>query len=525
MLILLGYLVVLGTVFGGYLMTGGSLGALYQPAELVIIAGAGIGSFIVGNNGKAIKGTLKALPLLFRRSKYTKAMYMDLLALLYRLMAKSRQMGMFSLERDIENPRESEIFASYPRILADSVMLDFIVDYLRLIISGHMNTFEIEALMDEEIETHESEAEVPANSLALVGDSLPAFGIVAAVMGVVHALGSADRPAAELGALIAHAMVGTFLGILLAYGFISPLATVLRQKSAETSKMMQCVKVTLLYADIMTAMMAFFLVMWLISISSPKELIQIAEYFRTPLATAVTGGDRISNSESPIPGGGDDYTQSQGEVNKQPNIEELKKRMEQSRLRKLRGDLDQLIESDPKLRALRPHLKIDLVQEGLRIQIIDSQNRPMFRTGSADVEPYMRDILRAIAPVLNGIPNRISLSGHTDDFPYASGEKGYSNWELSADRANASRRELMVGGLDSGKVLRVVGMAATMRLSDRGPDDAVNRRISLLVLNKQAEQAILHENAESQNEPVSALEKPEVAPQVSVPTMPSAEPR
>lgn len=148
----------------------------------------------------------------------------------------------------------------------------------------------------------------------------------------------------------------------------------------------------------------------------------------------------------------------------------------------------------------------------------------MFRTGSADVEPYMRDILRAIAPVLNGIPNRISLSGHTDDFPYASGEKGYSNWELSADRANASRRELMVGGLDSGKVLRVVGMAATMRLSDRGPDDAVNRRISLLVLNKQAEQAILHENAESQNEPVSAR-KPEVAPQVSVPTMPSAEPR
>ena len=125
MLILLGYLVVLGTVFGGYLMTGGSLGALYQPAELVIIAGAGIGSFIVGNNGKAIKGTLKALPLLFRRSKYTKAMYMDLLALLYRLMAKSRQMGMFSLERDIENPRESEIFASYPRILADSVMLDW----------------------------------------------------------------------------------------------------------------------------------------------------------------------------------------------------------------------------------------------------------------------------------------------------------------------------------------------------------------------------------------------------------------
>lgn len=246
MLILIGYLVVIVTVFGGYMMTGGHLGALYQPSEFIIIGGAGIGAFIVGNNGKAIKGTLKALPLLFRRSKYNKSMYMDLMALLYRLMAKSRQQGMLSLELDIEKPAESEIFSSYPRILADPIMLDFIIDYLRLIISGNMNAFEIEALMDEEIETHESETEIPANSLSLVGDSLPAFGIVAAVMGVVNALASADRPAAELGGLIAHAMVGTFLGILLAYGFVSPLASVLRQKSAETTKMMQCVKVTLL---------------------------------------------------------------------------------------------------------------------------------------------------------------------------------------------------------------------------------------------------------------------------------------
>lgn len=162
--------------------------------------------------------------------------------------------------------------------------------------------------------------------------------------------------------------------------------------------------------------------MWLISISSPKELIQIAEYFRLHwrLRLRAAIAFLIVKAQFPV---GVMITPKAREVNKQPNIEELKKRMEQSRLRKLRGDLDQLIESDPKLRALRPHLKIDLVQEGLRIQIIDSQNRPMFRTGSADVEPYMRDILRAIAPVLNGIPNRISLSGHTDDFPYASGEK------------------------------------------------------------------------------------------------------
>ncbi|WP_404808340.1 flagellar motor protein MotB [Mangrovibacter yixingensis] len=267
------------------------------------------------------------------------------------------------------------------------------------------------------------------------------------------------------------------------------------------------------YADFMTAMMAFFLVMWLISISSPKELTQIAEYFRTPLAQAITGGQRIADSSSPIPGGGDDITQKQGEVKKEPNIDELKKKMERSRLLKLKGDLDQLIDADPKLKAMRPHLKIDLVQEGLRIQIIDSQNRPMFKRGSAEVEPYMRDILRGIAPILNSIPNKISISGHTDDIPYAQGERGYSNWELSADRANASRRELVVGGLDEGKVLRVVGMAATMRLPGSTAGDAMNRRISLLVLNKQTEQSILHENAESQSAPVSVLKEQETPPQ------------
>ncbi|CNH38083.1 flagellar motor stator protein MotA [Yersinia intermedia] len=246
MLVILGYIVVLGAVFGGYMIVGGNLGALYQPAEFLIIGGAGVGAFIVGNNGKAIKATIKAMPKLMRRSKYNKVLYMDLMALLYRLLAKSRQQGMLSLERDIESPRESEIFSNYPRILADKLLVEFITDYLRLIVSGNMNAFEIEALMDEEIETHEQECEVPAGSLAMVGDSLPAFGIVAAVMGVVHALASADRPAAELGALIAHAMVGTFLGILLAYGFISPLASLLRQQSAETTKMMQCIKVTLL---------------------------------------------------------------------------------------------------------------------------------------------------------------------------------------------------------------------------------------------------------------------------------------
>nr|WP_230857018.1 flagellar motor stator protein MotA [Pectobacterium jejuense] len=227
-------------------MVGGALGALYQPSELLIIGGAAVGAFIVGNNGKAIKATLRALPLLVKSSKYNKALYMDLMALLFRVMAKSRQQGMLSLEFDIDNPRESEIFSSYPNILADNTVVEFITDYLRLMVSGNMNAFEIETLMDEEIETIEHESEVPATSLTLMGDGLPAFGIVAAVMGVVHSLAYVDRPAAELGMMIAHAMVGTFLGILLAYGFVSPLAALLRQKNAEKIKVLQCIKVTLL---------------------------------------------------------------------------------------------------------------------------------------------------------------------------------------------------------------------------------------------------------------------------------------
>ncbi|MBG6245399.1 motility protein MotB [Candidatus Symbiopectobacterium sp. 'North America'] len=255
------------------------------------------------------------------------------------------------------------------------------------------------------------------------------------------------------------------------------------------------------YADFMTAMMALFLVMWLIAIASPSQLTQIAEYFRTPLKVALTSGSRASEDSSPIPGGGNDYNQQEGAVKREPEMPpeaNQRDRLDDIRLNKLREQLEQLIESDPRLRALRPHLLIEMVDEGLRIQIIDSQNRPMFKTGSAQVEHYMSNILRAIAPILNDIPNKISLSGHTDDVQYAQGQRGYSNWELSADRANASRRELIAGGLSDGKVLRVVGMADTMSLKQAAnKNDAINRRISLMVLNRDAQRAIEQENSES----------------------------
>lgn len=239
-------------------------------------------------------------------------------------------------------------------------------------------------------------------------------------------------------------------------------------------------------------------------IASPSQLTQIAEYFRTPLKVALTSGSRVSEDSSPIPGGGNDYTQQEGVVKREPEIPpeaNQRDRLDEIRLNKLREQLEQLIESDPRLRVLRPHLLIEMVDKGLRIQIIDSQNRPMFKTGSAQVEPYMSHILRAIAPILNDIPNKISLSGHTDDVQYAQGQqRGYSNWELSVDRANASRRELelIAGGLSDGKVLRVVGMADTLSLKQAAnKNDGINRRISLMVLNRDAQRAIEQENSES----------------------------
>lgn len=246
MLVIVGYLVVVLSVFGGFALAGGHLSALLQPVELLMIGGAAAGAFVVGNNSKAIKATLKALPTTLKGSAYTKDMYMDLMALLYDILAKVRKEGLMTIEADVEEPEKSTLFTKYPRILENHHVLEFMTDYLRLMVGGNLNTFEIENLMDNEIETHHQEGEVPVHVVQRMGDGMPAFGIVAAVMGVVHTMASVGLPPAELGLLIAHALVGTFLGILLSYGFVGPLASVLEQKLAEGTKMLECIKVTLL---------------------------------------------------------------------------------------------------------------------------------------------------------------------------------------------------------------------------------------------------------------------------------------
>jgi chemotaxis protein MotA len=211
-----------------------------------MIGGGALGAFFVGNTMKAIKATFKDLPNVLKGSKYSKDTYMELMALLYELLGKVRKEGLMSIEGDVEKPEESPIFSKYPKVLADHHVIEFMTDYLRIMVSGNLNAMEIENLMDIELETHHHEAMVGSHVVAKLADGMPAFGIVAAVMGVVHTMESVGAPPAELGMLIAHARVGTVLGILLAYGFVGPLSALLEQKAEENGKMFQAVKVVLL---------------------------------------------------------------------------------------------------------------------------------------------------------------------------------------------------------------------------------------------------------------------------------------
>jgi chemotaxis protein MotB len=265
------------------------------------------------------------------------------------------------------------------------------------------------------------------------------------------------------------------------------------------------------YADFVTAMMAFFLLMWLLGSTTKGDLKGIADYFQTPLKVALSGGSGSGDSSSVIQGGGEDLSRTYGQV-KRGDVEAEKKtinlqrlradfeRAEKQRLESLKGELEALIEATPALKQFKNQLLLDLTTEGLRIQIVDEKNRPMFDSASSELKPYTRDILREIGRALNKVENRISLSGHTDATPYAGGDRGFGNWELSTNRANASRRELVAGGMDDSKVLRVVGLASTVLFDKNDPLGSVNRRISIVVLNQKTEDAILQEEGPASDE-------------------------
>ncbi len=273
------------------------------------------------------------------------------------------------------------------------------------------------------------------------------------------------------------------------------------------------------YADFVTAMMAFFLLMWLLGSTTKATREGIAEYFKTPLKVSLSGGSGAGDASSVIQGGGTDLTRKTGQVQKSSapvkkktiNLEAAKaeamrkaKEEEKAKLQELKSKLDKKIDSQAVLKQFKKQLMIDITGEGLRIQIVDDQNRPMFNKGSAVLQPYTKEILNEISKVLNDVPNSISLSGHTDATPYSGGERGYSNWELSADRANACRRELVVGGIADGKILRVVGLGSAVPFDKNDSHSPLNRRISIIVMNKQTEEAVRNDGNQEPAAPGTA---------------------
>jgi chemotaxis protein MotB len=253
------------------------------------------------------------------------------------------------------------------------------------------------------------------------------------------------------------------------------------------------------YADFVTAMMAFFLLMWLLGSTTEGDKKGIADYFNSPLKVAFFGGSGAGDASSVIKGGGNNLTESVGQMKKgrttevamdkarKKAIRQEQAKAEAERLRALKSKVEEVLANDDRLAKYKSQIRLDLTAEGLRIQIVDDLNRPMFDSGSSEVNVYMRDILRAIGHVLEEVPNKLTIEGHTDAKAFSSGERGYSNWELSADRANASRRELIVGGLPGSKVLRVQGLSSSVPYEKDNPDSPMNRRISIIVMNREAE--------------------------------------
>lgn len=253
------------------------------------------------------------------------------------------------------------------------------------------------------------------------------------------------------------------------------------------------------YADFVTAMMAFFLLMWLLGSTTEGDRKGIADYFTSPLKVALnSGGSGAGDASHVLKGGGQDLTRTTGQVKRGDieapratvNLQALKQeqvRAEIVRLQDLKRRIEEKIAANKRLSAMRSQLRLDMTRDGLRIQIVDEQNRPMFASGSAVVQPYMRELLQEIGSVLAEVPNRLTLEGHTDAMAYAGGERGYSNWELSSDRANASRRVLAEGGLPEDRMLRVQGLASSQPFDRQDPLAPTNRRISIIVMNREAE--------------------------------------
>src|SRR3984957_14315199 len=510
MFAIIGILIVIAAIMGGYLMEHGIVKVLLQPAELLIILGAAIGTVLIANPLHILKKIAAGIVGVFTGSKFTKDRYVATLKMMYDLFNKARKDGLMGMEADVEDPAKSAVFAKHPQFLKDHHIRDFVCDTLRMAITG-AEAFDLDQLLDLDMEVHHLDAGQPIAALSSMADSLPGLGIVAAVLGVVITMGALGGPPEEIGKKVAAALVGTFLGILLCYGLVGPLAVRMGKIAAEQHAYLMVLRVMMIaflkgvapimaikigrrtvpghvrpsfqaveeacrgakddpaaeaaaavrsmptppiiiikkksghgghhggawkvaYADFVTAMMALFIVLWLLSSTSKQTQIAISGYFKDPSGTSNKPGSALAGVAEELSLKKDDMAQ-------------LKEKL-QSTTQTI-ADLDKL----------KKNIEMTVTAEGLRIELIESEKGTFFDSGSPKLNANGQELLGSLAAELEKVPNRISIEGHTDAKPF-SGKSSYSNWELSSDRANAARRLMQhPDGLGPDQVSQVRGFA------------------------------------------------------------------
>jgi chemotaxis protein MotA len=537
MFAIVGIVVVFGAVLGGFLMEKGPMLVLMQPSEFLIIGGAAIGTLLSANPLYVLKKVVASLMSILKGSKYSRQRYIDSLKMMFTLFNKARKEGLAGIEADIEEPEKSTVFSKYPDFLSNHHARDFVCDTLRMAITGGASPFDLDQMMEQDMDVHHAGESQTVSALITMADSLPGLGIVAAVLGVVVTMSALGGPPEEIGHKVAAALVGTFLGILLCYGVVGPLASNLSKINSDEHSYYHVLRVVMLafikgmspslaiemarraipehirpsfqevektcrqkeevgaavaaytdpgrtwvvaeageiiiikkkaghgcghhggawkvaYADFVTAMMALFIVLWMMNASKQVQE-AVGGYFKDPRGTAKVVGTNKNGAGEFV-------------ALKKEDMQKLK---------------DQLLQSihhlDP-FDKLKNQIEITITPEGLRVELMESAKGTFFELGSAKPTPALVDLLKVLAQEIGKLPNSISIEGHTDSKAYT-GKRTYDNWDLSSDRANEARRMMQAEGLRPGQISQVRGFADQRLRLPQNPEDPSNRRISLIV--------------------------------------------
>ena len=565
---IVGIVVVIGSVLGGFLMEKGKLPVLIQPAEFLTIAGAALGTVLAANPMHVLKGVVGGVLGVLKGGGVPEKRYVESLKMLFDLFTKARKEGLVAIEADIEEPSKSQLFSKYPAFLKDHHVSDFVCDTMRMAVTGGVKPFDVDQMMELDLEVHHHTSMQPTQALSSMADALPGLGIVAAVLGIVVTMGALGGPPAEIGHKVAAALVGTFSGhsALLrghwtdcsqydqergrtarllpraagdAHGLHQghnthsrrgngpashsgtrasqirhgrkglprqrrgrrtrsqlrsdsmpepqePIIIIKRKKAAHGAHHGGAWKVA--YADFVTAMMSLFIVLWLIS-SNDAVKQSVAAYFKDPKGTAKLQGSMHQGSGHALP------------LHKE-DMANLKQRLQDAAMHL------------PHFDQLGKQIDINAAPEGLEIELLEDGGGTFFELGSAKPKPALNQFLTLVSKELGKVPNKISIEGHTDSLPYNAGGD-YTNWELSADRANAARRLMQTSGIAADQVAEVRGFAdQQLRMPER-PTDPSNRRITLIVHADAAEPAHGVSDPKGKESGGSSVEEAEAQPKAA----------